>query len=544
MGFLLLSFFAGALTVLAPCILPLLPVVIGSSVARSRLTPYIVIASLAVSIFVFTFLLKVSTAFISIPPSAWSYLSGAILIVAGMLILFPKIWSGLNLINKANQNAHQSLGQGYQKKSFWGDIIIGTSLGPIFSTCSPTYFVILGTVLPASLWQGTVYLLAYILGLVLVLLLITHFGQRFTNKLDLKAGEKVKRIIGALIIVVGIFIISGYDKKVQTWVLDNGIFDISRFEQKLLDGLSDKEESNLPYSSDIEVPRHLLSNFPKTDFSRIDPLIKNALSGGPGKDGIPALTNPKMEPIKNFKRSGDIQAIVLLSETETKVYPYNILTWHEIVNDTIDGTPVSVTFCPLCGSAIVFNRKLNNGEVLELGVSGSLLESNMIMYDRTTESLWQQSTGHTLAGSYHPNQLGLHPFQLMTVVEAGRLYPEALVLSEQTGYSRNYNRNPYAGYETNEQFYFSPSSLDDKFPAKEIMVVFRVEDKTVAIPWLALRAKSNFEAEVGDRTFNFSVTPAGELSIKSQEQIFPFYYEMWFSFAVQHGENAIVINVD
>jgi len=241
MTFLLISFIAGVLTVLSPCVLPLLPVIMGSSVgARSKATPYIVIGSLAVSILLFTYLLKASTVLINIPPAAWTYLSGGILFGFGLVLLFPKLWERLPLLNKASTDANKLMGTGLQKKSVWGDVLIGAALGPVFSTCSPTYFVILATVLPASFFLGTVYLLVYLAGLVLVLILIAKLGQKFTNKLQFAADGNgwFKKIIGALFIIVGIFIISGLDKKLETAVLDSGYFDITRVEQQLLDRLT------------------------------------------------------------------------------------------------------------------------------------------------------------------------------------------------------------------------------------------------------------------------------------------------------------------
>jgi cytochrome c-type biogenesis protein len=173
MTLFIISFVAGVLTVLAPCILPLLPVVIGSSVgARSKATPYIVIGSLAFSILIFTYILKVSTAFISIPPFVWSYISGGILFGFGLILVFPKIWESLPFVNKASTDANILMGAGHQKKSIWGDVMVGAALGPVFSSCSPTYFVILATVLPASFFLGSLYLLAYLAGLVMILVFI------------------------------------------------------------------------------------------------------------------------------------------------------------------------------------------------------------------------------------------------------------------------------------------------------------------------------------------------------------------------------------
>ena len=232
------AFIAGVLTVLAPCILPLLPVVIGSSAGGpSKATPYIVVGSLSVSILLFTYLLKASTAFIMVPPSFWTYLSGGILTLFGVVLLFPAVWEKLPGINTLSRSSNLAAGAGYQKKSFFGDVIIGASLGPVFSTCSPTYFVILASVLPASFLLGTAYLLAYIAGLALILLLIALLGQRFADKLGWAANPRgwFKRILGVLFLLLGLAIMAGYDKKLQTAILDGGYFDVTKIEQKLLE---------------------------------------------------------------------------------------------------------------------------------------------------------------------------------------------------------------------------------------------------------------------------------------------------------------------
>ncbi|NCN52314.1 redoxin domain-containing protein [Candidatus Parcubacteria bacterium] len=237
MTFLIISFIAGLLTVLAPCVLPLLPVVVGSAASgRSRNTPYIVVGSLALSIIAFTYILKVSTAFIMIPPQTWMYLSGGILTIFGLTLLFPALWGNIPGIAKLSSNSNKVLGAGYQKKSFWGDVIIGASLGPIFSTCSPTYFVILASVLPASFLLGTIYLLAYVLGLSIVLLLIAMLGERFASKLGVLSDphSSFKKVLGALFIILGLLIVFGIEKKIETAILDSGFFDITKIEQRLL----------------------------------------------------------------------------------------------------------------------------------------------------------------------------------------------------------------------------------------------------------------------------------------------------------------------
>lgn len=238
MALLAVSFIAGILTVLAPCVLPLLPVVIGSSFSgRSKATPYVVVASLALSIIIFTFVLKVSTALIMIPPATWAFLSGGILILFGVTLLVPSLWEKLPGLGKASVASNKLLGSGHQKKSFWGDVIVGAALGPIFSTCSPTYFVILASVLPASFLLGSAYLLAYVFGLSLILLLIALLGERFVGALGKLSDphSSFKRWIGVLFIALGLLIATGYEKKLETAILDSGYFDITKVENRLLE---------------------------------------------------------------------------------------------------------------------------------------------------------------------------------------------------------------------------------------------------------------------------------------------------------------------
>ena len=291
----------------------------------------------------------------------------------------------------------------------------------------------------------------------------------------------------------------------------------------------------------VAIPGFLARSFPDTDFSTAAPAVSGILSGGPGKDGIPALENPQFVPVSEFVGSPAVQAIVVQVGNDVKVYPYNILNWHEIVNDTVGGNPVSVTFCPLCGSAIVYDRRID-GVVTTLGVSGALIESNMVMYDRATESLWQQSTGEALAGVHIGATLELFPMQLTTVGEASEKYPHAVVLSQETGYVRDYDRNPYGSYDTdNQQFIFQPSEFSDALPAKEIMVVFKVNEQVVATQWNAFSDGEVQSYDIDGERIVLSKDD-GELTVATGGGgIVPFYFEMWFSVSVQHGEDLLVI---
>ncbi len=241
MTFLVISFVAGCLTVLAPCILPLLPVVVGSAAAsRGRATPYIVVGSLALSVIAFTFILKASTVFVAVPPEVWTYTSGGILALFGLLLVFPTLWERLPGMAAMSSRSNLMLGAGYQRKNMVGDAMVGVALGPIFATCSPTYFVILASVLPTSFVLGTTYILAYVAGLSLVLLLIALLGQKFADRLAWASDPRswFKRGIGILFILLGLLIASGYEKKLEVAILESGFFDITKVEQYLLQNSS------------------------------------------------------------------------------------------------------------------------------------------------------------------------------------------------------------------------------------------------------------------------------------------------------------------
>ncbi len=249
---LILSFVAGVLTVLAPCILPLLPVIVGSSVSGNethRRKALIIITSLGISVIAFTFLLKVSTVFIHIPQSVWTWISGLIVLFFGLVTLFPRLWES-QFMARLNARSNILLGRGNQRNNFWGDVIIGAALGPVFSTCSPTYFVVLATVLPASLLLGTIYLLAYTIGLCTTLFVISLVGQRVLNKLGVASDpdSKFKKVLGVIFIIVGIAILTGIDKKIETKITTSGFLDITKVEQYLLQ----KSESSKDKTKNIK----------------------------------------------------------------------------------------------------------------------------------------------------------------------------------------------------------------------------------------------------------------------------------------------------
>ncbi len=257
---LLVSFISGVLTILAPCILPLLPVIVGHSITDatpSRRRLFVVVISLALSVILFTLLLKASSLLIDIPQDFWKWISGGIIFFFGITMIFPSIWEKFSFANTISLKSNKVLGEGYKKNSIWGDVIIGASLGPIFSACSPTYFVILATILPVSPILGLVYLLAYVFGLSLALICVALLGQKIMDKIGKVSDPRgwFKKIFGIIFILVALAIISGYDKKIQISLLNSGFLDVTKIEQKLLDveNKTKNENQNLEVSTEDAV---------------------------------------------------------------------------------------------------------------------------------------------------------------------------------------------------------------------------------------------------------------------------------------------------
>jgi hypothetical protein len=186
----------------------------------------------------------------------------------------------------------------------------------------------------------------------------------------------------------------------------------------------------------------------KTDFSKISVPPKEIVSGGPPKDGIPAIDQPAFESAAKADRWLESSDPVLVVEHggEVKAYPLAILIWHEIVNDNVGGQPVAVTFCPLCNTALVFDRNVA-GRLLDFGTTGRLRHSDLLMYDRQTESWWQQAVGVAIVGELLDTELEFVPANTFSWEMVRSLHPDVLVLSRDTGHQREYGRNPYVGYD-------------------------------------------------------------------------------------------------
>jgi len=239
----------------------------------------------------------------------------------------------------------------------------------------------------------------------------------------------------------------------------------------------------------------------KTDFSRQLVPLEEFQSGGPRKDGIPAIDAPRFSraEVVDWLESREPVIAVTVGD-ETRGYPIQILMWHEIANDRIGDVPVAVTFCPLCNTAIVFDRRLD-GDTLDFGTTGKLRESDLVMYDRQTESWWQQFSGEALVGALVGRKLKQLPARIVSWQEFRSEHPESLVLNLDTGFTRTYGVNPYVGYDgvDSSPLFAVRNEDDDRLPPKERVVYVEIGDGALAFPYSSLVEETEIARAVDGR---------------------------------------------
>jgi hypothetical protein len=236
-------------------------------------------------------------------------------------------------------------------------------------------------------------------------------------------------------------------------------------------------------------PRGATAEF-STDFSKHTVSYTEILSGGPPKDGIPAIDEPvfiSVNEANNWLRPREPVILVEVGE-QARAYPVQILIWHEIVNDTVADLPLAVTFCPLCNTAIAFVRSFE-GQVLDFGTTGRLRYSNLIMYDRQTETWWQQANGEAIAGHYAGSRLEFYPALIISWEEFMTTYQDGLVLSRETGFDRGYGQNPYAGYDDidNPPFLYVGPQTPGVLPPVARVLTVDLNGEAVAYPYDILK---------------------------------------------------------
>ena len=245
------------------------------------------------------------------------------------------------------------------------------------------------------------------------------------------------------------------------------------------------------------VPGDWVREWPRTDFATSSVGFAEILSGGPPKDGIPAIDRPWFVPVADMANMADTEPVISFEQSgDARAYPLAIMIWHEIVNDEVGGLPVTVTYCPLCNSGIVFDRNAA-GRVLDFGTTGKLRNSDLVMYDRQTESWWQQFLGEGIVGTMTGVRLRMLPSRIESIARFRTRHPDGKVLVPADSSSRPYGRNPYEGYERAARpFLYRGPLPTDIAPMKRVVVVDgeawsldllrlngRVETGDVVIDW-------------------------------------------------------------
>jgi len=274
--------------------------------------------------------------------------------------------------------------------------------------------------------------------------------------------------------------------------------------------------------------------------------LDEILGGGPPKDGIPSIDDPQFTSVteaRNFLDDTDVGITFKLNGT-TRFYPFKILVWHEIVNDTIHGNPVLITYCPLCFSGIVFEPMVN-GKPTKFGTSGKLWNSNLVMYDRQTDSYWSQILGEAIKGELAGQKLNVLPFDQMRFGEFAQKYPDAEILSKDTGAQRFYGHDPYGDYYTTPDLIFPVSNRDERLPDKEYILGLVLNGAAKAYQPGLIKEKGLVNDSLGGEkiqikyikdldvvrmyTFNSDGT-------KQQVNPFPSY---WFSWVASHPKTEV-----
>jgi hypothetical protein len=239
----------------------------------------------------------------------------------------------------------------------------------------------------------------------------------------------------------------------------------------------------------------------ETDFSKHSVPLSEFQPGGPPRDGIPPVDEPKPTSQADAEKWLSEQEPVLVVEAggQVRAYPVQILVWHEIVNDKLGGHPIAVTYCPLCNSSLVFDPRVA-GRTLTFGTTGNLRRSDLVMWDRQTESWWQQLSAEAVVGELTGTRLRVLPSQTLSWADYKRIHPGGDVLSRDTGAARDYGSNPYAGYDApdSEPFLFE-GETDNRLPPKERVVAVFAADETVVVPFSRLARDPVVQIEAGGR---------------------------------------------
>jgi hypothetical protein len=278
------------------------------------------------------------------------------------------------------------------------------------------------------------------------------------------------------------------------------------------------------------------------DLTRHSVPLEQIVDGGPGKDGIPAILNPQFVSTSEVSfLLDDDRVLGLKLGAEAKAYPIKILNWHEVVNDSVDGKPVVVTYCPLCGTGMAFNAHVQ-GSLHTFGVSGLLYQSDLLLYDHQTESLWSQVGMHAVAGPLTGEKLTPIYLEHTTWAEWRTAHPTTLVLSAKTGLFRNYDRDPYSGYAESSELYFDTAHFDSRYHPKEWVVGVEIDGVAKVYPFKELaKVSSPLHDRIGGQriTLRFDTRTRSASVSDADGKPLPSVMAFWFAWYAFHPQTEI-----
>lgn len=264
--------------------------------------------------------------------------------------------------------------------------------------------------------------------------------------------------------------------------------------------------------------------------------------GGPPKDGIPSIDTPEFLKPSQSTLSDSDKILGIDYNGEAKAYPISIMNYHEVVNDKFENAPVAVTYCPLCGSGVAFDTKVD-GKTLTFGVSGLLYNSNVLLYDRETESLWSQLKYKAVSGPLVGQKLEVISTSNTTWGDWKDKHPESLILSKDTGYNRNYDQYPYSSYKESDRLYFPVNNTNDRYHPKEMLIGIKLKGKAKAYPFTELeKIEGDFiEDRFQGKSFKVyydSSTKSAEIQNKDNEEL-PSVITFWFAWYAFNPDTSV-----
>jgi len=282
------------------------------------------------------------------------------------------------------------------------------------------------------------------------------------------------------------------------------------------------------------------------DISNASIPVNEIKQGGPPRDGIPSIDNPRFNTASQADNwlNDDDRILAIEHNGKAKAYPIRILVYHEIANDKINGKPIVVSYCPLCGTGMIFDANVA-GSVKEFGVSGLLYNSDVLMYDRQTESLWSQIEMTAVSGRLKGTELKPLPMEHTTWGAWKEKHPNSLVLSRDTGFRRNYNRTPYPGYESSSRVFFPVAHQNSDYHPKEWVVGVELNGEAKAYPFKELKkANTPFDDTVGGKeiTIHFDKSSNSAFVTEKDGEKIPSLMAYWFAWHTFHPNAKVFKN--